>query len=44
MLTMFPHPMLEEFIKKNGWIVHEVERTISASRTKAKKASGIDCL
>ncbi len=37
MLTMFPHPMLDEFITVNGWTVHEVERTISASKTKRRK-------
>jgi DNA adenine methylase len=37
MLTMFPHPMLDEFINKNGWKVHQVERTISASKTTRRK-------
>lgn len=37
MLTMFPHEMLNKYIKKYGWVVHEVERTISASRTKRRK-------
>lgn len=37
MLTMFPHPYLEEVIKGNKWKVKEVERTISASRTNRRK-------
>ncbi len=37
MLTMFPHPMLDEFISKNGWKVHQIERTISASKTNRRK-------
>ena len=37
MLTMFPNEILSEHIKKNKWNVVEVERTISASRTKRRK-------
>ncbi len=37
MLTMFPHELLNEYIKKNYWSVYEVERTISASRTNRRK-------
>lgn len=37
MLTMFPHEMITKFAKYNGWIIHEVERTISASKTKRRK-------
>lgn len=37
MLTMFPHEMLDKFVKRNGWKVHEVERTISASKTRRRK-------
>lgn len=37
MLTMFPHPLLDEFIKNNRWAKHEVERTISASKTNRRK-------
>ncbi len=36
-LTMFPHPVLEKYIKKNKWNVKEVERTISASMHKRRK-------
>lgn len=39
MLTMFPHEMLDEYIKQNDWHVVEVRRTISASRTKRRKQS-----
>lgn len=37
MLTMFPHPMLYEYINKYGWVKHEVERTISVSKTNRRK-------
>ncbi|MFV0266980.1 MAG: DNA adenine methylase [Draconibacterium sp.] len=37
MLTMFPHPLLDEFVRKNTWVVHQVERTISASKTNRRK-------
>lgn len=37
MLTMFPLPMIEEYANKNGWIIHRVERTISASKTSRRK-------
>jgi DNA adenine methylase len=33
MLTMFPNPVLTEFIEKHNWKVMEVERTISAIRS-----------
>ena len=33
MLTMFPYDMIEDYARKNGWIIHRVERTISASKT-----------
>ena len=37
MLTMFPLPMIEDYAKKNGWIIHRIERTISASKTSRRK-------
>jgi DNA adenine methylase len=37
MLTMFPLPMIEEYATKNGWIIHRIERTISASKTSRRK-------
>ena len=37
MLTMFPHPILTEYIEKYEWKVIEVERTISASKTNRRK-------
>lgn len=33
MLTMFPSEIIEEYAKRNGWVIHRVERFISASRT-----------
>ena len=37
MLTMFPYNMIEDYALKNGWIIHRVERTISASKTSRRK-------
>lgn len=37
MLTMFPLPMIEEYANKNSWIIHRIERTISAAKTYRRK-------
>ena len=37
MLTMFPLDMIEEYAIKNDWIIHRIERTISASKTSRRK-------
>lgn len=37
MLTMFPLDMIEAYAVKNGWIIHRIERTISASKTNRRK-------
>lgn len=37
MLTMFPLPVIEKYATKNGWVIHRVERTISASKTTRRK-------
>lgn len=37
MLTMFPMPLIEQYAVKNGWVIHRVERTISASKTNRRK-------
>lgn len=37
MLTMFPHSILASHIAKNNWNVYEIERTISAAKTKRRK-------
>lgn len=37
MLTMFPYAQIEESAQRNGWIIHRVERTISASKTSRRK-------
>lgn len=37
MLTMFPLPLIEEYANRNNWIIHKVERTISASKTSRRK-------
>lgn len=36
MLTMFPCDIIEAYATRNGWVIHRIERTISAS----KEASG----
>lgn len=37
MLTMFPNSQLLEYSDKQGWAIHRIERTISASRTSRRK-------
>lgn len=37
MLTMFPHPILSEYITERSWKMIKVERTISASKTNRRK-------
>lgn len=37
MLTMFPFEMIDRYAQRNGWIIHRVERTISASKTGRRK-------
>lgn len=37
MLTMFPHEILEKYIKANGWQLKEITRTISASKVNRRK-------
>lgn len=37
MLTMFPYGPIERYAEKNGWTIHRIERTISASKTSRRK-------
>lgn len=37
MLTMFPFPVIEDYASRNGWVIHRVERTISASKVSRRK-------
>lgn len=37
MLTMFPNKNIKDFAEQNGWIIHRIERTISAAKTKRRK-------
>lgn len=37
MLTMFPYDEIEAAAEKNGWIIHRVDRTISASKESRRK-------
>lgn len=37
MLTMFPLNMIEDYANKNKWVIHRIERTISASKTSRRK-------
>lgn len=32
MLTMFPNDIIEDYAKGNNWVIHRIERTISASK------------
>lgn len=37
MLTMFPNDHILEYTNRHNWIIHRIERTISASRTSRRK-------
>ena len=37
MLTMFPFDMIDRYARKNGWIIHRIERTISASKSNRRR-------
>ena len=37
MLTMFPFDMIDRYAQKNRWIIHRIERTISASKSSRRK-------
>lgn len=37
MLTMFPYKAIEDAATKNSWVIHRVERTISASKDSRRK-------
>lgn len=37
MLTMFPLGMIEDYSNENNWIIHRIERNISASKTSRRK-------
>jgi len=37
MLTMFPFDRISYYAEVNGWTIHRVERTISASKTSRRK-------
>lgn len=37
MLTMFPLDMIETYAQENGWTIHRIERTISASRDSRRR-------
>ena len=37
MLTMFPLELIKQYADNNGWVIHKVTRTISASRDNRRK-------
>lgn len=37
MLTMFPLDLIERYANDSGWIIHRIERTISASKVNRRK-------
>jgi len=37
MLTMYPHDRIKEYADRYGWIIHKVERTVTASKTARRK-------
>jgi len=37
MLTMFPMDLIKSYADNNNWVIHSIERTISASKTNRRK-------
>ena len=37
MLTMFPYEPIEDAAKENGWVIHRIERTITASKESRRR-------
>jgi DNA adenine methylase len=37
MLTMYPCPLIQEYVDKHGWRIHAVERTVTASKSTRRK-------
>ena len=37
MLTMFPNTRIKDYADNNNWIIHKIERTISASRSNRRR-------
>ena len=37
MLTMFPFDMIDRYAQRNGWVIHRIERTISASKSSRRR-------
>ncbi len=37
MLTMYPDEMIEQYAEHNNWIIHRVERTVTAAKIKRRK-------
>ncbi len=37
MLTMYPNEQIKEYADRYGWIIHEVDRTVTASNIKRRK-------
>lgn len=37
MLTMYPHAVIEEYATKYGWVIHKVDRQVSACKVEARR-------
>ena len=37
MLTMFPHRLIEQYVRECGWHIHRIERTITASKVSRRR-------
>ena len=37
MLTMFPHRLIEQYVREYGWHIHRIERTITASKVSRRR-------
>lgn len=37
MLTMFPHRLIEQYVRECGWHIYRIERTITASKVSRRR-------
>ena len=37
MLTMYPHKTIEEYAEAHNWVIHKVNRQVSACKTESRR-------
>jgi DNA adenine methylase len=37
MLTMYPNEVIQDYVDRNGWIIHKIERQVSACRKEYRR-------